>query len=188
MSVLENVELITEQSGIQMMYEYSELMEELVRARTYLTSYLEDLEPDQFYSVPDGCPYSIAHCLGHLAYIEKELGKKAEVDFSFRLDSYDEIFADIEFPMKISDLPKKDELMIYFNEVHDVFVDEIRYRKKNELIFILINQYYQHALKLAKILGSMGQKSHPIYPDSPRIKRRSDDGDIPLFHLPVYTN
>lgn len=188
MSVLDNEELMSDQSGLQMMYEYSELMEELVRARTYLVSHLDGLESEQLYQVPDGCTFSIAHCLGHLAYVEKELGKKAEVDFSFRLDSYDEIFADLDFPIKNLDLPKKHELMIYFNEVHDVFVEEIRYRKKNELIFILINQYYQHALKLGKILGSMGRKSHLIYPDSPRIKLRSDEGEIPLFHLPVYTN
>jgi len=188
MSTLDKEELSSDQATIQMMYEYSELMEELAEARTYFMGHLADLETEDFFNIPEEFSYSVAHCIGHLAYIEKELGKKADADFSFRLDAYDELFSDLEFPVQISELPKKAELLVYLEEVHDVFLEEIRYRKKSELIFILINQYYQHALKLGKILEGMGKAHIPQQPDSPRIKLRSEEGDLPLYHLPVYAN
>jgi hypothetical protein len=189
MSLLNKEEYLSEQDSVNMMYEFSELMEELIEARSYLEGHLEGLEKeDFFFKCEESSLGSIAQCVGHLAYVQKELGKKAEADFSFRLDIYDELFSNIDIEVKGSELPSQAELLRFSKEIHEIFLEESRYKKKLESVFVLINQYYNHCLRIGKILEAMGKAPQAPRPDSIRVRLRLQEGSLPLYHLPVYAN
>lgn len=175
----------------QMMYAFNDVVEEFKACREFLLKLTSNLSEAEFFwnAKNDNRAYaSIAQHLGHIALTEKEVGKKAEINFSFRLDMFDDLFHETESALSQSELPNQADLITYVHEIHECFLDEIRYYKKADLLFALVNHNYKHIYEICNLLRLMDR--HNIYsnlrPESSRIE--CINKDVPLFKLPMYAN
>lgn len=182
-------ELHTDSDSGRMMYAFSDLLEELKFAWEFLQTHLRELNEEDFFYTPSGLGrVCIAQHIGHLAYLEKEVGKKAEIPFSFRLDLLDDIFCENDACIKASALPGYVEIREYCDLIHQTFMDEVKYAKKPDLLFDLINQIYIVSAEVREILVDLGRGVEELKPDSKRVKCRKDKGLPPQYKLPVYAN
>jgi hypothetical protein len=181
-------ETLSEIEVEQMMYQYTELMEELKMDREYLFSFAEALSEEEFrYILPDGIT-CVAQHFGCIVYLEKEIGKKVDMHFSFKVDRYDELFSNIALERDLSSLPSKIELYDYYHEVHDNFIQEIRFIRKAEVLFALINHDYTQLKHIRHIFEQMGKTPSMIAPASERVKTKDDVIAGYQYYLPAYTN
>ncbi len=187
--MVQNEEILAKIEPEHMMYEFPELIEELKISSDYLWALIRSLtDEEMFWAPPTGKRNCIAQNLGRLAFIEKELGKKSEIVFSFRLDAFDEFFSDPSVRINSSDLPSRKEIQDILRETHDTLLEEIRFNKKVELIFRLVNQYYHYAAKIILLLKDLGKNPGDLAPESRRVKLKRAQGEIPQYSLPVYAN
>lgn len=189
MEFVKTEELYQENEADQMMYDFPDLLEEFKICRDYLGAHLINLSEDEFHWVPDELgAVSIAQHVGHVGYTEKELGKKAEVVFSFRLDIHDDIFSETDACIRPQDLPTQSEIMDYLHQIHQTFMDDIRFSKKQEALFALINHTYEHTQAIRHILTDLGHEMPEHQPPSKRVREKESDDETPLYCLPVYAN
>ncbi len=187
--MLRDEELLSSIESEQMMYAFNDLIEEFKACRTFLTEITLNISESEFFWIPDGIDesnVSIAQQLGHIALTEKEVGKKAEINFSFRLDIYDDLFSETSSPLNQKELPPREEIINYLNEVHECFLSEIRYHKKSDLLFALVNHNYKHIYEICSLLNLMGRFDSNLRPNSDRVT--SQNLGVPHFKLPVYSN
>ena len=187
--MLRDEELLSSIESEQMMYAFNDLIEEFRACRKFLTDLTLNISDSEFFWIPEGVNescVSIAQQLGHIALTEKEVGKKAEINFSFRLDLYDDLFSETNAPLNQKELPSRDEIISYTQEVHECFLNEIRYHKKSDLLFDLVNHNYKHIHEICNLLNLMGRFDSKLRPNSERIT--SQNSGIPHFRLPVYSN
>lgn len=187
--MLRDEELLSSIESEQMMYAFNDLIEEFKACRKFLTELILSVSESEFFWIPENLDescVSIAQQLGHIALTEKEVGKKAEINFSFRLDLFDDLFSETNAPLNKKELPSKEEIINYVQEVHECFLSEIRYHKKSDLLFALVNHNYKHIHEICNLLHLMGRLDLNLRPKSERIT--SHKTKIPHFKLPVYSN
>ena len=187
--MLRDEELLSSIESEQMMYAFNDLIQEFKACRKFLADLILNVSESEFYWIPEGvneCYVSIAQQLGHIALTEKEVGKKADINFSFRLDLYDDLFSETNAPLNQKELPSREEIVNYVQEVHECFLSEIRYHKKSDLLFALVNHNYKHIHDICNLLHLMGRFDSNLRPNSERII--SQKSEVPHFRLPVYSN
>lgn len=175
----------------QMMYAFNDLVEEFKACRKFLHDLTANLSENEFYWSPQDSNQKcacIAQHLGHIALTEKEVGKKAEISFSFRLDLFDDLFRDTSSFIKQNELPTQDEIFNYIRDIHECFLVEIKYQKKADLLFALVNHNYKHIHDICNLLRLMDRPYlySNVRPNSNRITCL--ENDVPFFKLPVYAN
>ena len=175
----------------QMMYAFNDVIEEFKACRKFLAKLTSNLTETEFFWNPqkDNFTYaSIAQHMGHIALTEKEVGKKAEINFSFRLDMFDDLFQETESALNQNELPSRTDLITYAHEIHECFLDEIRYYKKADLLFALVNHNYKHIYEICNLLRMMEKDNiyTKLRPESSRIE--CINKDVPYFKLPIYAN
>ena len=89
-------------------------------------------------------------------------------------------------PLTQKELPPREEIISYLNEVHECFLSEIRYHKKSDLLFVLVNHNYKHIHEICSLLNLMGRFDSNLRPNSDRVT--SQNLGVPHFKLPVYSN
>jgi hypothetical protein len=187
--MVQNEAILAKLESEYMMYDFPELVEELKISSDYLWALIESLtDEEMFWIPPSKTQNSIAQNLGRLAFIEKELGKKSEIVFSFRLDNFDEFFSDPIARIDSTELPSRKEIQQVLYEVHETLLEEVRFNKKVELVFRLVNQYYHHAAKIILLLKELGKGPKGLAPESQRVKLKRVKGQVPQYSLPVYAN
>ena len=187
--MLRDEELLSSIESEQMMYAFNDLIEEFKACRKFLTELILSVSESEFFWIPENLDescVSIAQQLGHIALTQKEVGKKAEINFSFRLDLFDDLFSETNAPLGKKELPSKEEIINYVQEVHECFLSEIRYHKKSDLLFALVNHNYKHIHEICNLLHLMGRLDLNLRPKSERIT--SYKTKVPHFRLPVYSN
>ena len=101
-------------------------------------------------------------------------------------DLYDDLFSETNAPLNQKELPSREEIVNYLQEVHECFLSEIRYHKKSDLLFALVNHNYKHIHDISNLLHLMGRFDSNLRPNSERII--SQKSEVPHFRLPVYSN
>ncbi len=171
------------------MYEIPVLLEELRLSREHLMAYLNAVGPTDLFRL-SLCGARIAQHIGHLAYLEKQDGKRLDMNFSFKLDLFDEIFDAPNRNVPESELPDREELMSYFEDIHETFLSEFRYRKKAEILYSAVNRHYAVACSIRDIITEFGYPDPSPTPQSERIIIRSVPtfSQGPEYFLPVCAN
>jgi hypothetical protein len=173
---------------VQMMYEFDVLMEEFQICRKYLTDLTTPITNREFYYTNSTDPLNIAYRFGYIAFCEKEIGKRIDMVFSFRLDIYDELFNVPFTPAIASSLPSRDKLLQYYHDIHDTFLSEIKIRKRAEVLFALLNQDYIQLRFIARRCQELDCSSARKKPESRRLMLRLENGEPREYYLPAYTN
>lgn len=171
------------------MYEIPVLLEELKFSREHLMTYLSTVEPADLFRMSFSGT-RIAQHIGHLAYLEKQDGKRLDMNFSFKLDLFDEIFDAPNRNVPESELPSHDELMSYFEDIHETFLSEFRYRKKAEILYSAINRHYAVACSIRDLIAEFGYEDPAPALRSERIIIRSVPtlSQGPEYFLPICAN
>ena len=156
--MLRDEELLSSIESEQMMYAFNDLIDEFKACRKFLKDLILNISENEFFWIPEGVDescVSIAQQLGHIALTEKEVGKKAEINFSFRLDLYDDLFSETNAPLIQKELPSREEIINYMQEIHECFLNEIRHHKKSDLLFALVNNNYKHIHEICNFIEKL---------------------------------
>ncbi|MBW7875043.1 MAG: DinB family protein [Candidatus Cloacimonetes bacterium] len=172
----------------QVMYDHTILLEELKISRDYIKAYWDCFSDEELFRVPSGCSASPAQHIGHIAYTEKELGKKIGMSFPFKLDLFDDVFSTVSYPSPKEEMPKRDELYVFVGEIHDVFMSELKYHKKREVLFAIVNHNYVHSAFLRGMVLRYGYDEPVTGPASNRVHVRMEPANLGRYFLPVFAN
>lgn len=172
----------------QVMYEHSVLLEELALSRDYIKAYASCLTETELFRVASGTTASPAQHLGHMAFTQKHLGKQIGMAFSFKLDLYDDVFASIARPSPRAEMPDVEELWQYMEDIHDVFMSELRYHRKPEALFAIVNHNYLHASFIRDMVLRYGYADPLSHPLSLRVHVKVNPGSAGQLFLPVFAN
>ncbi|MCJ8345402.1 hypothetical protein MJH12_07670 [bacterium] len=172
----------------QVMYDYSVLVDEMKYARKYFLDHIDQIdEKSLFISSQVDSDQTIVRHIGYLGYYEKEAGKKLEIPFSYRMDVYDQIFCDLSDYVEIKEIPSKEELLHFLDEVHNTFMNDLRFIKKSELLYSIINLHYSQTHEIRKLMKDANQTLPEIEIESKMITLKADYKEK-LYQLPMYTN
>ncbi len=172
----------------QVMYDHSILLEELQISKDYIRAFRDCFSDEELFRVPSGCSASPAQHIGHMAYTQKELGKKVGMSFPFKLDLFDDVFATVSYPSPIEELPNGEELNLFVQEVHEVFLSELKYHKKPELLFAIVNHNYVHSVYLRGMVLRYGYDEPVSGPASQRVLVHMESANLGRYFLPVFAN
>lgn len=172
----------------QVMYNFPVLVDEMKHARKYFLDHVSNLDEENLYiASPSDSDQTIVRHIGYLGYFEKEAGKKVEIPFSYRMDVYDQIFCDLSDFVEEKELPNKIDLMRFLEEVHDTFMNDLRFIKKTELLYSIINLHYSQTHEIRLLLKKANKELPDIQTESKMIDYKSKDEEK-LYYLPMYTN
>ncbi|MCO4783192.1 MAG: hypothetical protein KC646_12780 [Candidatus Cloacimonetes bacterium] len=172
----------------QVMYNFPVLVDEMKHARKYFLDHLNELDDEALLiSSPSDSDQTIVRHIGYLGYFEKEAGKKVEIPFSFRMDIYDQIFCDLSDFVEQKELPNKIDLMRFIDEVHETFMNDLRFIKKTELLYSIINLHYTQTHEIRLLLKEAKKSLPEVKLDSTMIDYKTQDKEK-LYYLPMYTN
>ncbi|PCJ21547.1 MAG: hypothetical protein COB02_02825 [Candidatus Cloacimonadota bacterium] len=172
----------------QVMYSYSVLVEEMEHARKYFLDHVYEIdEKDLFICSQSDSDQTIVRHIGYLGYFEKEAGKKLEIAFSYRMDVYDQIFCDLSDFVENKEIPSKENLIQFLEEIHNTFMDDLKFIKKSELLYTIINLHYAQAHEIRSLLKAKKQSLPDVQISSKTVLFRTQNHEK-LYYLPMYTN
>lgn len=172
----------------QVMYNFPVLVDEMKHARKYFLDHINGLDDENLsISSTTDSDQTIVRHIGYLGYFEKEAGKKVEIPFSYRMDVYDQIFCDLSDFVEAKELPNKIDLMRFLDEVHETFMNDLRFIKKTELLYSIINLHYSQTHEIRLLLKEANLDLPEVKVESKMIDHKSKDKEK-LYYLPMYTN